>query len=252
MTKGEVRALAGPITAVAALICVGYALATIPPGYKGKPFRDQSHKSGPQVIPGTVQLALYDLGGEGVGYHTVAGNLQHDPTVNEGAKLNHKSFMHKQPDGTTVQMNHCRPGVPEYICYFRENEAVSISYVKDFADLSHPNMFDPPANQLYVGWEQVGEWTNYTVRVKKAGTYKVIALYASSRAGDAKANFQVDIDNQPTECCKLPVPTGREHVWNKGEVGKITFGKTGLQLLTVHYNNGNNLAYLEFNLQQNK
>lgn len=242
MTKSKLGALAGLITAIGALICAGYALA-MPPGYKGKPFRDQFHKSGPQVIPGTLQCALYDLGGEGVAYHDT-------DAVNQGAKLNHTEFMRGGPNG--VLTKHCRPGTPEYICYFRENEGVDISYTKDFADFSHPNLVDPPKNQLYVGWEEAGEWTNYTVRVKTAGTYKVIALYGSSRFGDARAAFKFDIDNKPASESKLPVSTGTVHTWNKAEVGEITFEKAGLHLLTLHYNTGNNLAYFEFVLLKHK
>jgi hypothetical protein len=40
--------------------------ADVPASYAGKPFADAYHKSGPPVIPGIVQCALYDLGGEGV------------------------------------------------------------------------------------------------------------------------------------------------------------------------------------------
>ena len=35
----------------------------LPDGYKGKPFRDEFHKTGAHVIPGRVQCALFDLGG---------------------------------------------------------------------------------------------------------------------------------------------------------------------------------------------
>jgi len=143
---------------IGALTCVGFALAQ-PPGYKGKAFQDEFHKSGPQVIPGTLQCALYDLGGEGVA-----------DEVNQRAKLNHTEFIRGGVNG--VLTKHCRPGTPEYICYFRESEGVDISYTKDFADFSHPNLADPPKDQLYVGWEEEGEWTDYTVRVKTAGTYK--------------------------------------------------------------------------------
>lgn len=89
-------------------LCLSYAAASVPDGYKGKPFADQFHHPGPQVIPGKMQSALFDLGGEGVAYHM----LSH---VNEGAKLNHISFMHKSPDGTSALYNHSRPGVPAYI-----------------------------------------------------------------------------------------------------------------------------------------
>ena len=237
MTKRKLGALTGPMTAIGVLICVGWALA-MPPGYKGKPFKDQFHKLGPQVIPGTLQCALYDLGGEGIAYHDT-------DEVNQGAKLNHTEFMRGGAKG--VLTKHCRPGTSEYICYFRENEGVDISYTKDFADFSHPNLVDPPKDQLYVGWEEEGEWTNYTVRVKTAGTYKVIALY-----GNADNTIKFDIDNKPASECKLPVNTGSPHKWNKAEIGEITFGKTGLQLLTLHYGKGNNLAYLEFVLQNKK
>jgi hypothetical protein len=213
------------------LLGLGFALA-MPPGYKGKPFHDQFHKSGPPSIPGTLQCALYDLGGEGVAYHD-------SDQVNQGSKLNHTEFMSGGPNG--VLTKHCRPGTPEYTCFFREREAVDISYTKDFADFNHPNLFDPPKQQLYLGWEEEGEWTNYTVRVKKAGTYTITALY-----GNADNTIRFDIDGKPASECKLPVNTGSPHQWNKAEIGKITFEKTGLQLLTLHTGKGNNLAYFEF------
>lgn len=206
-----------------------HSLWALPPGYKGKPYEDQTHQSGPQVIPGTVECALYDLGGEGIAYHDV-------DAVNNGSKLNHTSF-----ERNGVQVPHCSPGVPESICFFRESEGVDISYVKDFADLNHPNPINPPKQQLYIGWEEDGEWTNYTVNVKDAGTYWIIALYSHQ-----PNTIKFDIDNQPASVCKLPTETGDWHTWNKAEIGTITFRKKGLQLLTLHYNKGNNLAYFEF------
>ena len=237
MTRKKLRAIASSIAMVGALIFAGYALAGPPPGYKGKPFQDQVNQSGPQVIPGTVQLALFDLGGEGIAYHMLSD-------VNQGAKLNHTSFMHKLPDATSVLYEHCRPGVPQYICFFRESDGVSISYTKDFADYSARDLAIPPKNQLYLGWERFGEWTNYTVRVKRAGRYEVIALY-----GGASNTIKLDVDGRPACECKLPVDTGSPHVWNKAIIGTITFSKRGLHLLTLHYgeiNLKNNLAFLEF------
>jgi hypothetical protein len=231
VTKRKLGALTRPVAVIGVLLGLGFALA-MPPGYKGKPFHDQSHQSGPPSIPGTLQCALYDLGGEGVAYHD-------SDEVNQGSKLNHTEFMSGGPNG--VLTKHCRPGTPESICFFREREAVDISYTKDFADFNHPNLFDPPKNQLYLGWEEEGEWTNYTVRVKKAGTYTVTALY-----GNADNTIRFDIDGKPASECKLPVNTGSPHQWNKAEIGKITFEKAGLQLLTLHTGKGNNLAYFEF------
>jgi hypothetical protein len=204
MTNAGIRLALLCLPGTLIFLCCALAM---PPGYRGKPFRDQFHKSGPQVIPGTVQCALYDLGGEGVGYHDT-------DEVNQGAKLNHTEFMRGGRNG--VLTKHCRPWTPEYICYFRENEGVDISYTKDFADFSHPNLVDPPKDQLYVGWEEEGEWTNYTVRVKQAGTYTVTALY-----GNAANTIAFDIDNKAAGTWKLPVATGSPHKWNKPGSGRL-------------------------------
>ena len=212
------RAALAPVLFLSVCIC-----ATLPSGYKGKPFTDERHPSGPQIIPGTVQCALYDLGGEGVAYHDT-------DAINKGSgELNR-------------QANHCRPGTPEYFCYFREKEGVDISYTKDFADFNHPNLVVPEKDQLYIGWEADGEWVNYTVNVKQAGTYSINAMY-----GNAANTVTFSVNNKPAGQCKLPVDTGSFHNWNKAvNCGQIVFPKAGPQLLTLHYNAGNNLAYFEF------
>src|SRR5712671_5927449 len=114
---------------VAMLLIIRFVVySQIPKDYAGKPFRDSVYTKGPQVIPGRLELAYYDLGGEGIAYH--------DSTPeNEGAKLNHTT-------------GHWRPGVSAYIAFFRESEGVDISYTKDWADFNHPNKVDPAVNQL--------------------------------------------------------------------------------------------------------
>jgi len=129
-------------------------LAQIPKTYKGKPFRDAEYTKGAQAIPGRVELAYYDLGGEGVAYHDT------DLINNGSGKLNWE-----------------QPGIPEYLLHFREKEGVDISFTKDFADFNHPNKVDPKVNQLCIGWQDDGEWTNYTVDIKAPGRYKIITVY---------------------------------------------------------------------------
>ena len=217
------------------LVLFAFALrAQIPKGYKGKPFQDAAHMSGPQVIPGRIQAVLYDLGGEGVAYH-------------DTDKINHGSGELNYTKG------HCEEGVSAYICHFRENEGVDISYVKKLADLNHPSLVFPEWQQLYLGWEETGEWVNYTVDVKKAGRYKIAAMYSHT------ANtIQFSLNNQPAADCKLPVDPWTQfpdrhdpdwmmyHSWNRAECGEIEFPKAGRQLLTLHYKTGNNLAYFDF------
>jgi hypothetical protein len=207
---------------------------SVPDNYKGKPFQDVTHTAGPQTIPGRLEAALYDLGGEGIAYHDV-------DQINHGSgELNHKP-------------EHCEEGVAVAICRFRENEGVDLSYVKKGADLNHPNMVVPEWQQLYIGWTEDGEWTNYTVEVKKAGTYRIAAMYSHT-----PQTIQFWLNNKPAADCKLPIdPAGQFplqnypdwivwHIWNKADCGEIHFPQAGRQLLTLHYGHGNNLAYFDF------
>ncbi|HAN78601.1 MAG TPA: hypothetical protein DCQ31_12990, partial [Bacteroidales bacterium] len=202
-----------------------FVAAQIPKDYKGKPFKDNYYKAGAQTIPGRIELAYYDLGGEGVAYHDVT-------PINEGAKLNQEVHDYG---------SHQRPGISDYIAFFRKNEAVDISYTKDWADFNHPNKVDPKVNQLYIGWEEDGEWTNYTVDIKVAGTYKIVTVYGND---DNKSTLW--LNNQKIADLKLPESTGNWHYWNQSTIGEVKFTNTGLNLLTLKYNKGANLAYLDF------
>jgi hypothetical protein len=195
--------------------------AQVPSTYKGRPFIDSISSFSMQTIPGRLELAFFDIGGEGVAYHDTT------PT-NEGAALNHTS-------------GHQRPGITPYIAFFREKEGVDISYTKDWADFNHPNKVDPKVNQLYIGWEADGEWTNYTINVLKAGKYRIITVY-----GNEDNRSELWVNGEPKTILKLPESTGNWHYWNQATVGEITFDKAGVQLLTFKYNRGSNWAYLDF------
>jgi len=213
---------------IGAVFLVMNCHSALPPDYKGKPFSNEVYRAGPQAIPGKVECAYFDLGGEGVAYHDT------DPINHGSGELNRKP-------------EHHRPHATPYEWGFREQEGVDLSYTKDFADFNHTNLVTPATNQLYIGWTSDGEWCNYTVNVKKAGTYKITALY-----GNAANPIKFSINHQPVSECKLPLATGSMHKWNKAEIGTILFAEPGLQLLTFHYNSGNNFAYFEFALVEPK
>jgi hypothetical protein len=202
-----------------------FSLAQIPKDYKGKPFKDKYYKLGAQAIPGRVELAYYDLGGEGIAYHD-------NSPENEGSKLNHEVHDYG---------SHHRPGISSYIAFFREKEGVDISYTKDWADFNHPNKVDPAVNQLYIGWESDNEWTNYTVNVKAPGRYKIITVY-----GNKDNNSSLLLNGKEAVKLKLPEDTGNWHYWTQATVGEIVFPVAGLNLITLKYNTGANLAYLDF------
>jgi hypothetical protein len=168
-----------------------------------------------------VQCALYDLGGEGVAYH------DSDSTNNGSGKLN-------------LEPGHQRAHASAYIWQFRKEEAVDISFVKDWADLNHTNPVTPHINQLYIGWTEDGEWCNYTVNVLQPGTYRIKALYAFQ-----PNTVSFGLNGKPAATCRLPVATASYHHWNLAEIGTIHFPEPGLQLLTFHYGKGNNFASFE-------
>ncbi|MDR3738973.1 MAG: GDSL-type esterase/lipase family protein [Terracidiphilus sp.] len=199
-----------------AVLAAGLSLGAVPPQYLGTPYNS------PQSIPGRLECALYDRGGEGVAYHDT-------DAVNHGSgELNY-------------QPRHCEEGVAPAICHFREDEGVDISYTKQMADYKYPNLYPPGHRQLYIGWEADGEWTSYTVEVKAAGRYRIFALYSK-----LPNTVTFALNGKPAAECGLSVDTGDWHIWNRAACGEIDFPEPGRQLLTLHYKTGNNLAYFDF------
>ncbi len=194
----------------------------LPKGYKGVQFKDSVYKKGAQPIPGRVECKYFDMGGDGIAYHDF------DSINNGSGPYNH-------------QPGHCEPGA-EYAAYFRISEGVDLSYTKEKLDYKHQNLFTPERRQGFIGWTRDGEWCNYTVNVKKAGTYQVSILYSN----DIKT-FKLSVNGQPAGEYSTTVKTGSYHKWNLAQnIGTITFPKAGLNLLTLHISGGINYAYLVF------
>jgi len=190
-----------------------------------KPSREPERSAGkPQVIPGRIQCAFYDLGGEGVAYH-------------DTTPLNILSGVLNQ------QPRHQRPHATAYEWNFRREEGVDISFTKDWADLNHTNLFEIGPNQLYLGGTEEGEWCRYTVMVKKAGTYRILAAYGNDAHGQS---LGLALNHQPVQVFPVPVVTGSMHKWNRRQLGTMEFPQAGPQLLTLYYGRGFNLAYFEF------
>lgn len=197
--------------------------------YKGTPFEDSHYSAGPQPVPGRVQCAYYDLGGEGVAYHDSDANNNGSGALNPS-------------DGT-------------YLNEFRKNEGVDISYTKfhDEIDNNPYNLVAPPQNQLYVGWTEPGEWFNLTVRAARAGDYAADLLYTSNRGG----TISIDVNGKPatgpltiasTYNPADPLAWRQWHHWNlANDLFKIRLGPNK-NVLTVHILTGGNmnLAYFDF------
>jgi hypothetical protein len=200
--------------------------------YKGKPFKDKVYPGGPQIIPGRIQCAYYDLGGEGVAYH------DSDPVNHGSGELN--------------------PSNGSYLHEFRKDEGVDTSYVKDGGYDDHPyNFVEPELWQLYVGWTEPGEWMKYTVEVRQTGLYAVSLFYTSNRGGEIAIsvndrNATGSIQIQSTYRTDDPLEWRQWHHWNRmSEIARIKLER-GVQVLTLHtVSNGNmNYACLDFELMR--
>ena len=209
------------------------AFAGAPPKtYKGTPYQDDHRQTSVQSIPGRVECALYDRGGEGVAYHDTESKNLGSGTLNPA-------------DGT-------------YLNQFRIDEGVDISYTKfhnapDRIDDNHYNLVQPPSNQLYVGWTEPGEWFNITVQAARAGVYSADFLYTSNRGGA----ISVDLNGKPasgplnipsTFNAADPVAWRQWHHWNLARAIMKLRLPAGKSVLTIHILKGGNinLAYFDF------
>jgi hypothetical protein len=185
--------------------------------YKGTPYTDAHHPTGAQPIPGIVQCAYYDAGGEGIAYHDTDA-------------VNHGSGELNPPNGT-------------YLNEFRMHEGVDTSYTKfhspDIPIDNNPyDLVTPPADQLYVGWTVPGEWFNLTVNVAHAGLYTADLLYTSNRGG----TISLDVKGTPTAPITIPSTFSKDepvawrqwHHWNLLPNAATLKLPAGRSVLTVH------------------
>jgi hypothetical protein len=197
--------------------------------YKGTPYQDARYPGGAQKIPGRVECAYFDRGGEGVAYHDA------DAKNNGSGGLN-------PADGT-------------YLNQFRMDEGVDISYTKfhDQIDNSAYDLVVPPENQLYVGWTEPGEWFNITVQVAHAGAYSADLLYTSNRGGTISLDVNGKDATGPltipsTFNASDPIPWRQWHHWNLAPSiipVRLPAGKSVLTLRILTEGNMN-LAYFDF------
>jgi hypothetical protein len=145
---------------------------------QSQPFRDSVYQGGPQSIPGRVQCAYYDLGGEGIAYHDADAKNQGSGGLN--------------------------PADGSYLNQFRRNEGVDTSYTRfqRQIDNSPYDLVSPPEGQLYVGRTEAGEWFNMTVSVEHAGIYTVDLLYTSYL--ESRRNHRLRSEREKTHASDCP------------------------------------------------
>ncbi|KAA6339149.1 hypothetical protein EZS27_012901 [termite gut metagenome] len=206
--------------AVASILIVYSCTST--GNYAGKPFTDSVFTDAPQVIPGKVLCAYYDLGGEGVAYH-------------DATEKNHGSGELNPANGT-------------YHNEFRIDEGVDISYTKEGIDDTPNNIIAPDEmGMFYVGWTAPDEWINYTVDVKETGTYNICFFFSAEV--DGAISLSVD-GKDVTGVLQIP-STSSPHKWNRiDNLAKVQL-KKGTRILTLHTKEAGkmNYAWFDFSLK---
>jgi hypothetical protein len=218
-----------PLVLAVFVLTAGAAIASGQKAYTGVPYQDSRYTGGAQKIPGRVECAYYDSGGEGVAYH------DSDAKNNGSGALN--------------------PADGSYLNEFRMHEGVDTSYTKyhDQIDNSPYDVVQPQENQLYVGWTEPGEWFNLTVDVAKAGVYRGDLFYTSNRGGTISLNVNGKDATGPLSIASTfnasePIAWRQWHHWNLASgIAKVQLPK-GKSVLTVHILTGGNmnLAYFDF------
>lgn len=226
------------VAALAALIVTAGIGRTTPPAspqqnYRGRPYQDSRYHGGAQKIPGRIECAYYDLGGEGVAYH------DSDAKNNGSGALN-------PADGT-------------YLNEFRMHEGVDTSYTKfhDEIDNSKYDLVQPPKDQLYVGWTVPGEWFRITVQVARSGLYSGDLVYTSEEGGtisldvngrDATGPVKIESTRNAADS----IAWRQWHHWNLARGIVRLRLPAGRNVLTVHIlAQGNmNLAYFDFKKEE--
>jgi hypothetical protein len=146
-----------------------FARADIPAGYTGKPFDPAvaggpkipaGVKAGPYTIPGRLDFVNYDLGGDGVAYHTG------DHLVKGGA-----GYRSDTPTATLSVTSDCIPNVGNQPC---TNVWYDTSAALDGTPYPSATTAD-----FSIGSVQDGDWFNLTVNVETTGTYAVSSTWAT-------------------------------------------------------------------------
>ncbi len=151
-------------TALALLLVAPIAAhAAIPAAYLGKPFDPAvvggagiipaDVKAGPFGVPGRIDFVNYDMGGDGVGFHTDA---HYTTKGGDGYRTD-------RPTATMCLTAQAKPDV-----WYDTSAA-------------QDGMFYPTtaSDDFYVGSVHPNDWFNYTVDVKTAGMYTLSANFAT-------------------------------------------------------------------------
>jgi hypothetical protein len=217
------------------------ARADVPAGYKGKPFDPATAggkgvipatvKAGPYAVPGRIDLINYDLGGVGVAYdcahHEVKGGFGY------------------RTDTPTATLSLTAPSKPDL--WYQAGAALD--------GTPYPSA---TTEDFYVGAIDAGDWFNYTIDVKTAGTYAVSSTWSTGNgppgagAGDGSMGVQISINGALAASWQATFPDltkANYHNWKPYPSFATLTLEAGLQVLKIQSTKDHfNFDYLELAL----
>jgi hypothetical protein len=221
----------------------GAARADIPAGYTGKPFDPAvaggvgiippTVKAGPYTIPGRIDFVNYDMGGDGITYHT-------------GDHITTKSGAGYRKDGVVATFS--KTSVASHDVWYMSGTAMD--------GMTYP---DATTNDFYVGAVQVNDWFDYTINVQTAGTYNVSSTWSSGNGppggegGDGSMGLQIYSNGTKLADWKSTWPdfntTADFHHWKPyPNFTQVTL-PAGLQVIKLQSTSKHlNLDYVQFEL----
>jgi len=229
-------------TFVAPQLVHARARAAVPADYKGRPFDPAmagggtvipaTVKAGPYAIPGRLDLINYDFGGEGVAYTAT----HHE--VKNGAGY--------RTDGVTATFSLTAASKPDL--WYGTGTAMD--------GTAYPSA---TTADFYVGALDMGDWFNYTVDVKTAGTYSVSSTWATGngpaggQGGDGSMGLQMFVNGTMVADWKAAFPEyqtkANYHFWKPYSGFATITLEAGLQVLKLQLTaNHQNLDYLQLEL----
>jgi len=206
------------------------ARAAVPTAYKGTPY-----KGTPQAIPGRVELADMDLGGQGVAWaadHNRMNSAGYEPISGNDYR----------PDDKNLP-NICKTN--------KQNPDFMVGTGAPYPATT------PTKEVYYMGYAHAHDWVRMTVDVKQAGTYNVSSTWASAN-GQWGLSLWFNDGSNPTapmdgvnKSGKVVMPgTSDYHKWKDyPNFTQVQLG-AGVQLLTFHLEQEDHLQYgfLQFDL----
>lgn len=244
MRNRRSRAAAACVAAGLALSPVRATHADIPAGYLGKPFDPAlaggagiippTVQAGPYPVPGRLDLANYDLGGDGVGYHAEAHY-----TTKDG-----DGYRTDRPTATMCLTITTKPDL-----WYDTGTAA-----KDGAFYPTDGVQD-----FYIGSVHPNDWFNYTIDVKTAGMYTLSSSFATGNGppggegGDGEMQLLISVNGVQQADWKATFPDYQNkanfHNWKPYPAFAMLSLEAGLQVIQFkapfkHLN----LDYVQFDL----